>query len=58
MWIINVKGTTKIEPFTTEERIALTKTTTSWKYSDNHYEVSIPWKETVPDLPNNRLEAE
>ena len=56
--VLDVKaGVTETTP---EERLALAKATASLKFmeTEGRYQVSIPWKQDRPDLPDNRAMAE
>ena len=41
-----------------EDKRALERMRSSIKLVDGHYQISLPWKEGCPDLPNNRQMAE
>jgi hypothetical protein len=58
LWNMDVIESKPKEDFTPEERSAVDKTSNSLKYIGGRYQVSIPWKEDRPSLPDNRLGAE
>ena len=41
-----------------EDKRALAVMESSAKLVDGHYQVALPWRESVPKLPNNRVLAE
>ncbi|XP_064648547.1 uncharacterized protein LOC135500823 [Lineus longissimus] len=57
LWNMDVFTTTSETNFTPEERAIIKRTEASKVYTDNRYEVSIPWVGDTTDLPNNFQEA-
>ena len=60
MWEVDSLGVNSSDDdlMSPEERLATSKAIESRKRRDERYEVAIPWREDVPELPNNRKQAE
>ena len=59
-WSLDSNGIIRKEgdEWTPEEKIAVEKAESSRRFRGDRYEVALPWKASVPDLPDNRKEAE
>ena len=55
-WEVESYGTDvkRAEVMTEEEKTALEKVKTSLTYTGNRYQLSVPWKENGPELPQNK----
>ena len=55
MWEIDTLGESCPEAeLTLDEKTAIRKAEETIKHVDDRYEIGIPWKEEVPELPNNK----
>jgi hypothetical protein len=58
LWNMDLMETKNTDSLNPEEKLALTKAKQSRKLVGDRYEMSIPWKDAKPDLPDNRPVAE
>ena len=52
-WKIDNSGVGGLPAMTLEEKLAMEQAERSIKFSDGHYHIAIPWKETNLLLPDN-----
>jgi len=52
-WEIDSSGTTTLPVMTKVEQLLLDRVEKSVRFSENHYQIAIPWKEELLQLPNN-----
>jgi hypothetical protein len=57
LWNMDVVHPEAEEVFTKDEQSALDKASESLVYSEERYQIGIPWKKDQPDLPDNRDSA-